>query len=476
MGLWSATDVSDWRLETSASGLEALERVDSGNIPSLILLDLVPGDGEALHTLRWLRRVAPTVPVIVLADPEDNGQMMEAVRLGAENYILKPCRAEDLTRILRRHVPMVQDARPSALGSPTIETLGDNRFFISASQASRRLRARALLLAQVNVPVLITGESGSGRETTARLVHKLSVRSGFQFAKVNCSVLPAEILERELWGAQSSASSMLHPEGGKLHDCRQGTLLLDEIDSLPDHVQSRLLALFQETHATRRSGEMLANVGARILASTSVDAQVLVATGRLREDLWNWLSTFVLQVPSVRERREEIPMLIEHFMGRLSKRYGLPQRPLSPALLEACRAYPWPGNLREMETFVKRYLVMGNESQARLELRGGPVSEAHSEVVSSEAKKESLVSQGETNGDKPGLKSLLRSVKGETERTAIARALDETHWNRKAAARLLSISYRALLYKIQHYQLTPPDSYLSNVGFDSGAKGTSHGD
>ncbi len=133
-----------------------------------------------------------------------------------------------------------------------------------------------------------------------------------------------------------------------------------------------MLNLFQSKQVFRNGGEAAARGDVRVMASTSVDAEVLVATGRLREDLWHWLSTFVLQVPSLRERREEIPLLLDHFMNRLAKRYGLPARRISPDLSDACQRYSWPGNFREMENFVKRYLIMGDESVAKSELQGGP--------------------------------------------------------------------------------------------------------
>jgi len=224
----------------------------------------------------------------------------------------------------------------------------------------------------------------------------------------------------------------------------------------------------------RNGDEASANGDVRVMASTSVDAQVLAAAGRLREDLWHWLSTFVLHVPSLRERRDEIPLLLEHFMSRLAKRYGLPARRLSPELCDACRRYSWPGNLREMENFVKRYLVMGDESVAQSELQGGPVVQAAS-APRQRVEVDRLVVHNGGNGDKQGLKSLLRTVKGEAERTAISRALDETHWNRKAAARQLNISYRALLYKIQQHQMTPPKTQSSEFVDDQVPKRNGHG-
>ena len=475
-GVWAVCEANSWQLETASSGLEAIERVETGHVPTLILLDIVPGDSEALHTLRWLRRVGPFIPVVVMSQAEDNRQMMEAVRLGAEDYVLKPLQADGLERVLRRHMLSSRTDQPLDLRADDVEAIGDNFYFLAASAASRRLRARASLLAQVAVPVLITGESGSGRETAARLIHKLSLRSEFPFAKINCSMLAPDVLEKELWSQEfASSGADGRTEAGRSDLYRTGSILLDEVDSLPDALQLKLLDLFQSKQVFKNGGEA-ARGDLRVMASTSVDAEVLVATGRLREDLWHWLSTFVLQVPSLRERREEVPLLLNHFMNRLSKRYGLPVRRISQDLSDACQRYSWPGNLREMENFVKRYLIGGDESVAKSELQGGPVLNSAASHAGSQSRLAHVVVHNGGNGEKTGLKSLLRTVKGEAEREAIARALDETHWNRKAAARKLNISYRALLYKIQQHQMTPPKTHVSNLAGDRGPNGTSHGE
>jgi two-component system, NtrC family, response regulator AtoC len=457
-----------WSLVVAPSGLEALEQVESGTLPRLVILDLVAGDAEALHTLRRLRRAQPFVPVLVLADPGDKYQMSEAVHLGAEDCVVKPIDPHNIERALLRHFQSsVQLGTPVAVG---VETLGDNFLFVASSPAARRLRARASLLAQVAVPVLITGENGSGRETVARLIHKLSIRSEFPFVKVNCALLPPEIIEREIWGASSNGTTHANAN----HDqSRRGSTLLDEVDSLPNQLQSKLLHYLQSREIFRTTGDSISINEPRLMASTSVDAEVLVATGRLREDLWQWLSTFVLHVPSVRERQEEIPLLLTHFMNRLSRRYGLPARKISPELATLCQRYSWPGNLREMEVFVKRYLVMGDEAVVKSELLQAPASNVSHSHAPSTPDEITIVHSG-AKGDRSGLKSLLRTVKGEAERAAIADALEQTQWNRKAAARLLNISYRALLYKIQHYQMVPPETYFSGVGVDGPPSGSSH--
>ena len=226
---------------------------------------------------------------------------------------------------------------------------------------------------------------------------------------------------------------------------------------MPGPVQLRLLKLLQTREFVRFGGQSPIRVDVRIIAATQGDLELAVAEKRVHEELYYHLSAFELHVPSLRERRDEIPLLLGHFMNRLTRRYGVPAPHFSGVLLEACQNYSWPGNLRELEIFVKRFLIFGDENAAVEELN----AHRHSDAGNGHSNGNGHAHDHAKNGlhpveEKSSLKSLVRNAKGETERGAIAQALEETHWNRKAAARLLSISYRALLYKIQEYRLVPP--------------------
>jgi DNA-binding NtrC family response regulator len=225
---------------------------------------------------------------------------------------------------------------------------------------------------------------------------------------------------------------------------------------MPGPVQIRLLRLLQTREFVRFGGQTPIRVDVRIIAANQGNLELAVAEKRVSEELYYHLSAFELHVPPLRDRREEIPLLLGHFMNRLTRRYGVPAPHFSGALIDACQSYAWPGNLRELEVFVKRFLVFGDESAAIEELNSHP----RSEVGNGHGNGHENGKNGHAAGDEQSsLKSLVRSAKGEAERSAIAHALEETHWNRKAAARLLGISYRALLYKIQEYRLVPPDSH-----------------
>ncbi|MGA7292044.1 MAG: sigma 54-interacting transcriptional regulator [Terriglobales bacterium] len=343
---------------------------------------------------------------------------------------------------------------------PEIERISEELYFIAASPATRRLRTQADLLSQTDVPVLITGEPGSGKTTAAQLIHSLSIRSSFQFMRVKCAALTSDLLENELFGYEhNSASGRPESTPGKIEQCAKGTILLDEFDAMPEAVQRRLLKLLETGEFVRCGGQNPIRADVRILAATCGDLQSAATEKRIQEELFYRLSVFELRVPPLRDRQEEIPLLLGHLMNRLTRRYGVPAPRFSSTLLDACQQHAWPGNLRELETFAKRFLAHGDEEAALHELVSHP-DYGHAEKGENGNGnghgKSAYSLNGHASEEKSSLKLLVRNAKGETERGAIAQALEETRWNRKAAARLLNVSYRALLYKIQEYHLAPP--------------------
>lgn len=461
--VWNTGKDHAWQVETADSGWEALERVHSGPGPDVVLLDMSEGDPDALHTLRWLRRVRPDLAVLVLARSHDSQQKTEAIRLGAQDFLVQPLLPQQLETAIQRALFYSTDGVESETVTDEIEQIGDDMFFVAASPTMRKLRAQAELLAQVSAPVLILGENGSGKELAARLIHKQSVRSGFRFLKLNCAALPGDVLESELFGVVNGRS-----KPGKLELCQRGTLFLDEITEMPLSLQGKLLQVLRHGHFVNLGGETRIEMDVRILAATQVNIEQAIADRKLREDLYYRLSAFTVHVPSLRQRKEEIPLLLGHFMNQLARRYNLPARIFSAPAIEICQRHSWPGNLRELEKFVKRYLVLGD---------GEPVLEAlehdgamyGSSSLSRTAEPAGLSgppagAPHSSQAAASGLKGLVESVKGEAERNAIGDALERAGWNRKAAARLLKVSYRTLLYKIEHYHMTPPTSHLSGYG------------
>jgi DNA-binding NtrC family response regulator len=467
--LWSIEESNSWHLETAASGWDAMEQVQSGVEPDVLLLDIPRGDSDSLHLLRWLRRLRPNLPVIVLCHEQDAASGREATRLGAEETLMRPFDERQLESAIRRHLEPAPELAAALSGNheadvigENVEQLGHDCCFVSASPIMQKLRAQAALLAQTDVPVLILGETGAGKYSVASLIHKLSVRSGFKLLVVNCAEMPEALLAAELFGDERDVSGRLGRSSGKLAAGEKITIFLDEIAEMPSGLQSRLLQVLQhnEFRATPGSEPIPGNV--RILAASSSNLERALAERRLREDLYYRLSAFTVHVPPLRQRKEEIAILLQYFMHKLAKRFGLPPRAFSPTVLDACQRHSWPGNLKELETFVKRYLVAGGQELNLNELgldfvdRAGLAPAARRVAALPELK-----TSQEKSAEPESLKSLIQGIKSEAEQNAIGAALKRTGWNRKAAARLLRVSYRTLLYKIEQYEMRAPEPFLS---------------
>src|SRR5450755_2883718 len=429
-------EVDDYSVQTASTGEEALQQVEKGLRPDLVLLDLLMPGIDGLKTLEQLRQLVPGLKVVMLSCVSDTRKVVQAIRLGAQDYLTKPFQKAELTTVIDQCLGKNQQNLPGE-----VEELYDDVFFVAASPAMRKIRSQAALVANVDIPVLMLGESGTGKEVVARLIHKLSPRAHRTFLKVNCAAVPGDLLESELFGHEAGAfTGATHAKPGKFELCNKGTILLDEIGEMPPLLQAKLLHVLQDQTFSRLGGRTVIKVDVRILAATNIDIPEALATKRLREDLYYRLNAFTLSLPPLRDRKEEIPILLKHFMSRMSESYARLPLPLSPALLQACQNHSWPGNLRELNNFLKRYLILGDEKLAVSELLprndgtgGGP---------------DDASARGADSG---GLKSLARTAKDEAEAQAITQALAQTNWNRKQAAAILQISYKALLYKIRQY-------------------------
>src|SRR6202171_2897560 len=232
----------------------------------------------------------------------------------------------------------------------------------SISPVTAKIRSSIKQVARVDVPVLLLGESGVGKEVVARRIHRLSNRAQRSFLKGNCAALPAELLESELFGYEAGAfTGATRAKPGQFELCNKGTILLDEIGELPPALQAKLLHVLQGGQFSRLGGRSLIEVDVRILAATNVDVPQALANKQLREDLYYRLSALTIHLPPLRERPEEIPVFLAYFMQRLTAQLGCPPRPYPDRVLDACAHYTWPGNVRELENFVKRFLILGDE-------------------------------------------------------------------------------------------------------------------
>jgi len=312
------------------------------------------------------------------------------------------------------------------------------------SEAMRDLRQRVEKLAGANIPVLIQGESGTGKELIARLIHLHSPWASGPLVKVNCPAIPGTLLESELFGYEKGAFTGANgTKPGRVEMAHRGTLFLDEISELEPGLQAKLLQLLQDGQFCRIGAQEDKKVEVRVVCATNRELEHEIETGSFRADLFYRINVVNLRLPRLRERSHDIPALVNYFLGHYNEKYNCRAQMPSTHTMSLLERYHWPGNIRELENLIKRYVILGNE-----------------EVISSD-----LVSHQpeffnpDINVDGPiSLKTITRQATRELERKVILKVLQAHHWNRKQAARALSISYRALLYKIRDAGLPPKRS------------------
>ena len=408
----------------------------------------------ALHTnrdqiplLTHIRCAKPNLPVIVLSCSAELGDLEMVIRLGVRAIVMKPFLGSDVQQAIEEHLAtaIAEKDRKAAAATMREIPLNETHSFVRSSKRMRDLEAQASLVARADIPLLILGESGTGKEILALYTHKMSSRSSKIFLKVNCAAVPADLLESELFGYEQGAfTGAVKTKPGKFETCTGGTIFLDEIGEMPAILQAKLLQVLQDGTFSRLGSRSPMKVDVRVIAATNINMKEAMANKTFREDLYYRLNGFTLSIPPLRERRDEIAMLAEYFMRKGAKKYGREVLPFSKNLTEALMAHNWPGNLRELENVVNRYLVLGDERAILDELT------PHDSVETTAG-----ATSDAPNG--AGLKAMVRNLKGEAESTAIAQVLEGVGWNRKAAANDLQISYKALLYKIKQYDLSPQD-------------------
>ncbi|MGA3160857.1 MAG: sigma-54 dependent transcriptional regulator [Terracidiphilus sp.] len=432
---------------------ELTRSLNESSPPDLLLMDWhIDGDGvgqDALSLLTELRSSKPSLPIILLTFSAELKEVVAATRMGATDVILKPFRKADIDMAV--HLCLSEAGkRPDGDDEEIKEIpLDEETSFVRASKRMREIESQCRLVARTDIPVLILGESGTGKEVATLFIHKMSARSQRSFMKVNCAAMPADLLESELFGYEPGAfTGAIKSKPGKFEICNGGTIFLDEIGEMPAVLQAKLLQVLQDGSFSRLGSRSSVKVDVRVIAATNIDIKAAITQKVFREDLYYRLNGFTLKMPPLRERIEEIPILARHFMRKVAAKYDCAPLPISSALMQALNSYSWPGNLRELENTIKRYLILDDEQAIIDELIVRPGAE-------------SPALGGEDAGGNGSLKQLVRSLKGGAESAAIARTLESTGWNRKAAASDLQISYKALLYKIKQYNLAPPQKQLA---------------
>lgn len=424
---------------------DAAEELRRGLRPDVALINARLSGRPDTPALKWFHQTSPTVPTIALSCSYDPRVIVDAVKMGAVDVLVQPFDRMDLKSSLRRcRLASIAGGQKRAREI----TLSPSTSFVIYSDAMKAIATQCELLAKSDLPVLILGETGTGKEVLAHYVHKMSNASNATFLKVNCAAMPTDLLESELLGYEQGAfTGAVKSKPGKFELCDEGTIFLDEIGEMSPSLQAKLLQVLQDGTFSRLGGRTTIKVNVRVIAATNIDIKAAIRERRFREDLYYRINGYSVYLPPLRERREEIPVLIRYFMQRMAEKYARRPVALTDRLLSVCMQYPWPGNLRELEGFVKRFLVLGDEQAMMSELSGGTMSSVAP-----------TAGGGTISTPAGGLKKMLSSVKGEAEAKVIAAALQENQWKRKRTAAELKISYKALLYKMRQHGIVAPPS------------------
>ena len=445
--LQTLLEVDGFDVETVSSGKEAIAKISAGQRPDFIILDVLMPDMGGLDTLKELMQLDRTLNVVMLSCSNEVGTVVEAIRMGAHDYLTKPFEKTELDAAMLKSRQKKQLTQENQSLRDYCDQVTEDLSFLAASPQMVRIRQQILQIAPVDVPVFICGESGVGKEVVARMIHLRSKRRNQGFIKVNCAALPGELLESELFGFEQGAfTGAVRAKPGKFEIANKGTIFLDEIAEMSTHLQAKLLHVLQDHQYSRLGGRHLVDTDVRVLAATNVDVHEAMKTGKFREDLYYRLNVLSINVPPLRERTAEIPLLFRHFLVKYSEKFGKTPPAPSTYLIDAAINYPWPGNLRELENFVKRYVILEDDEGSLRELI----------EMSSTRQRTSPREEPRPPARELGLKALVRGLKDEAEMEAIAEALEKTRWCRKDAAKMLGISYKALLYKMRQFNLDTP--------------------
>ena len=481
-----------YEVQAFTSGSDLLQTLHSDAPPDVVLLDVSMPGMDGLETLKAIRVAHPHVQVVMLSGGTATATIVDAMRQGAFDYVVKPDDPEGLGEAALEAA--IRNAIEKTVLSSEVARLRtqvgqdpEGAPFWGPSGAMRHVMAMVERVADSDIGILLRGESGVGKEVIAREVHRRSARRSKPFVKVNAAALPSELLESELFGHERGAfTGAQTARVGKFEFANNGTLMLDEIAEMPAGLQAKLLHVLQDNEFTKLGSNRPVTVDVRIIAATNRDLEAMMRAGSFREDLYYRLQVIELFVPPLRERREEIPQLIEFFLMKYSERYGRPLRRPSDALRDTLLNYTWPGNVRELENVIKRFVILQDEGLVLAELKRAranaessiparvpapaavpvavpagagaapppaPVPAAPPVAAApapEEAEPEVEEVPPEAMSAAPiSLPELAREAAMRAERAAIQQALDRFRWNRRKAADFLGVSYKTLLNKMK---------------------------
>ncbi len=429
-----------YRVDTASSADEGLAIAGTETF-DVVLSDVRMPGRSGLDALPEMIRLQPAATVLMMSAYGEVEQSLEAVRKGAYDYLAKPFEPQELLLTIRKAEERELLSRENLRLKRELDAGRSEPAMVASSLAMREIYELVERAAEYKTTVLVTGESGAGKEVVARAVHDLSDRGSQPFVAVNCGAIPETLIESELFGhVRGSFTGAESDTLGVFREADGGTLFLDEIGELPPAMQVKLLRVLQNEEVRPVGDSKPQKVDARIITATARDLDAMVAKGLFRADLFYRLNVFRLHVPPLRERRDDVPVLADHLLQALARRMGKPIGPLSAEVVDALCGYAWPGNVRELENTLERALILarGDELTADLLPFSGQSPSSAPAV---------------TNGDDEDL-SIKRRTRALEERL-IRLALVATSGNRTQAARVLEISPRALQYKIKEYDVEP---------------------
>ena len=471
-----------YEARTYSRGDEMLAAIRQGDPPDVVLLDVMMPGLDGLATLRALKAARPETQAIMLSGREQASIIVEAVHLGAADYVVKPDDPEGLGEIAL-DVAIKNAIEKNELVSEITELrrqLNDDQDGVFLFWGnSEKMRAVATMIEQVadsDVTVLIRGDSGVGKELVARAIHQKSPRRHHTLVRVNCAALPGELLESELFGHEKgSFTGAATTRIGKFEQADGGTIFLDEIAEMKPALQAKLLHVLQDGEFSRLGSNKRQTVDVRALAASNRDLEKMMIAGEFREDLYYRLKVIEIVVPALRERRDEIAPLTDFFLAKYTRKYNRPLPEISHELRQLFHDYDWPGNVRELENFIKRLVILQDEQLVIREIRRvaarvpalagagpSPVAEemdaGELDAGAIEPADQVQVPAGVTAGDRGQaaaatttrtLSEVAKEAALRAERTVIEDTLRQVHWNRRKAAQLLGVSYKTLLNKIK---------------------------
>ncbi len=410
----------------------------------LCLTDMRLPDGNGIELVRHIQEKFPYLPVAVITAFGNMETAVAALKAGAFDFVSKPLDLNDLRNIVRSALRVTQTASPAPLAAPaaTVSKSPSARKLLGESPAIQKVRVMIERLARGQAPVYISGESGTGKELAARLIHELGPRADKPFVPVNCGAIPEQLMESEFFGhKKGSFTGAVQDKEGLFQAANGGTLFLDEVGDLPLHMQVKLLRAIQEKSIRPVGSQTEVKVDVRILSATHKNLQELVTLGKFRQDLYYRLNVIQLHIPALRDRADDVPLLAEQLLTKLSVQMGMKAPKLTPDAAEGLRRYSFPGNVRELENVLERALTLCNGTEITTQDLQLPDS---GDLPAG--------AEGDSEGGEPSMlpgSESLDDYLERIERSVVEQALAKTNQNKTAAAKLLGISFRALRYKLE---------------------------